>query len=531
MVASDLAKSISKEQRVTDVFISYGRQSPDSDHAKQMYQWLRDREINVFLDTSGLTPGEPYPKEIDQALRAASVVLSLWSNYSVQREWVQKECEKAKRRKTLLPIAIEKLDLDALPTSLELIQTVPLDAVNEASFADVFERHIQPRLKKPMPSDEPEAKPIIERPTSSQAINLRSVIDDINGGRIVIPEYQRESNQWTRIQKSLLIESVLNNFALPAFFFERREVSGRQVREVVDGQQRLGALREFKDASLRLCDEDEGEYLPSAAAYAGKTYAELPQAFRDAFDDFTLTVIELQNLGASRLEVFRRINYGGTPLSPHDVRLASFLDGSGCVRLIKDVGSSIAGWNAEPLLVWRDYWSAKSGNSAGQQASAMFFWSVVARWHEKFDAALHNLDVGSHMSYATDTEHPKGTEEVLDAFCEMLQYYDRHPDVERPVPKIEDLKEYFDNFQILVRRSLGHMTRERARFYAISVGSVISLERDVENWSDAQVSRLIEFVNGPKDFASKYSVDWPQSRGTWATQRGTGPRSLRHGKY
>jgi hypothetical protein len=43
---------------------------------------------------------------------------------------------------------------------------------------------------------------------------------DLNDGTLRIPDYQRDADQWDKSTKSLLIESVINNLTIPAFFFE-----------------------------------------------------------------------------------------------------------------------------------------------------------------------------------------------------------------------------------------------------------------------------------------------------------------------
>ena len=51
-------------------------------------------------------------------------------------------------------------------------------------------------------------------------VNLGLLLDDLEDKKIKMdPEFQRESNVWTNIQKSRLIESVLLGLPLPSFYF------------------------------------------------------------------------------------------------------------------------------------------------------------------------------------------------------------------------------------------------------------------------------------------------------------------------
>lgn len=67
------------------------------------------------------------------------------------------------------------------------------------------------------------------------------------------PDYQRGS-VWTRSQKQLLIDSLLNNIDIPKLYW--REVqSGKFEHEVVDGQQRLRAISEFLENIYRMSSD------------------------------------------------------------------------------------------------------------------------------------------------------------------------------------------------------------------------------------------------------------------------------------
>ena len=131
------------------------------------------------------------------------------------------------------------------------------------------------------------------------------------------------------------MESVINNLSIPAFFFEVMLEDNLEKNDVIDGQQRLTTLDAFFRNKLRLVDSDDAPYLsPHSVHYARKTFDELPAAYQQAFKRYRLTVIKLRNLGNMRLEIFRRINQGGTPLSGQDLRLAYFGETSPSLALI-----------------------------------------------------------------------------------------------------------------------------------------------------------------------------------------------------
>jgi uncharacterized protein with ParB-like and HNH nuclease domain len=133
--------------------------------------------------------------------------------------------------------------------------------------------------------------PIVTEPTRAQSENLETVMTRMKNGRVIIPNYQRDAEQWDTRKESLFIESLLNNLTIPAFFFAETE-DGKI--EVVDGQQRLSTIQKFYSDGLAISDDDEVVYLaPQSAHYRGKKFSELPQKLKDVFSDYPLTIIYL----------------------------------------------------------------------------------------------------------------------------------------------------------------------------------------------------------------------------------------------
>ncbi|KAI93525.1 hypothetical protein T281_16150 [Rhodomicrobium udaipurense JA643] len=183
-----------------------------------------------------------------------------------------------------------------------------------------------------------QARPLIAESSTSESANIKTVLDDMAVDAVVVPDYQRDSDQWDDMTKSLLIESVINNLSIPAFFFEV-ETGEIERNSVIDGQQRLTTLNEFYNDELRLVDSDAAPYIsPDSVHYAGKKFSQLPKVYQDAFKRYRLTIIKLRGMGEMRLEVFRRINQGGTPLSAQDIRLAYYGQGSRSLAFVRLVG-------------------------------------------------------------------------------------------------------------------------------------------------------------------------------------------------
>ena len=122
--------------------------------------------------------------------------------------------------------------------------------------------------------------------------------------RIEMPDFQREE-VWPDVKKRLLIDSILQGWHLPKFYFRKLDDGSF---ECVDGQQRLSAIFEFFDDQLSL-DAD------TAKRVGGARYTELPDDVSDAYDDFEIDVEEIEGATDVELEeLFKRLQLG-TPLN------------------------------------------------------------------------------------------------------------------------------------------------------------------------------------------------------------------------
>lgn len=107
-------------------FMSYSRD--DASYQKRIISQLRQRGINVWVDTENLIPGSPaWEREIERAIRAASGIIVLLSPDSNNSEWVRREISFAEQnQKRIFPILVRGDEDDSIPLRLSSHQRVDL---------------------------------------------------------------------------------------------------------------------------------------------------------------------------------------------------------------------------------------------------------------------------------------------------------------------------------------------------------------------------------------------------------------------
>jgi hypothetical protein len=172
---------------------------------------------------------------------------------------------------------------------------------------------------------EPEDGPIITEPWDPDKIrvtprnfSLRNILDMIEEKSLdLAPDFQRR-RVWKAPQKSRLIESILLQIPLPAFYFSE-EADG--MMRVVDGLQRLSTIQEF-------CRPDSGmpgfvlanlEYLKDVEASHYEELA-LPWKRRILNTQIAVNVIDPTTPDPVKFDIFKRINTGGSPLNAQEIR-------------------------------------------------------------------------------------------------------------------------------------------------------------------------------------------------------------------
>lgn len=161
---------------------------------------------------------------------------------------------------------------------------------------------------------------------------LAGIEDMWKAGDILIPEYQREF-VWTMRQSSLLIDSFLTGLPVPSIFFY---IDEENKNLVIDGQQRLLSVvfyfegyfgkesTQGKRQVFRLIGLSEG------SPYHEKRFQDLNESDQRKLKQAVLRAVNIRQLSPEEddktcaYHIFERLNTGGTPLRPQEIRNVVF---------------------------------------------------------------------------------------------------------------------------------------------------------------------------------------------------------------
>lgn len=151
------------------------------------------------------------------------------------------------------------------------------------------------------------------------------LVSRLDRGDIYRPDFQRQF-VWTTTQASRFIESILLGLPIPGIFLYREEDTQKQL--IIDGLQRLTTIQAFEHGRFQ-SSEKVFKLSGVKKRFEGKAIDELDPADQRRFRDAAIhaTIIQ-QSLPAddnsSVYQIFDRLNSGGTPLQPQEIRAAIY---------------------------------------------------------------------------------------------------------------------------------------------------------------------------------------------------------------
>ncbi|HEY6022183.1 MAG TPA: DUF262 domain-containing protein [Candidatus Paceibacterota bacterium] len=128
--------------------------------------------------------------------------------------------------------------------------------------------------------------------------DLIGVYQEIKSGRLIPDAYFQRNLVWRDSHKQDFIKTILLGFPFPQIFISKGKIDVAAMQTtscIVDGQQRMNAIREFIEGDLRVDN---------------RTYDDLTDTEKSEFLKYEIAVIELdiENTDQKIKEIFQRIN-------------------------------------------------------------------------------------------------------------------------------------------------------------------------------------------------------------------------------
>lgn len=130
--------------------------------------------------------------------------------------------------------------------------------------------------------------------------NARQLVKMCMNGNITFDNAIQRGLVWDVKRKSLLIDSMITGYPIPAFYAKRDE---NKVFDMLDGKQRSDAI----------CGYLNNEYALEGVSeeYEGKYFSELPEEVQDDIISYSLTVYYFEDITDDEVsEMFYRLNNG-----------------------------------------------------------------------------------------------------------------------------------------------------------------------------------------------------------------------------
>jgi hypothetical protein len=141
------------------------------------------------------------------------------------------------------------------------------------------------------------------------------------------PTFQRKS-VWRDRDRTLLIESLLPGFPIPAIFLYQRNDAGQLCYDVIDGKQRLetilrfmGSMRTAFTVKAGFPGFDSVQQINATSLKRNKSHVTL---IRSHLLQYRIPVVQVNGDLGDIVELFVRINSTGKPLTPQEKRNAKY---------------------------------------------------------------------------------------------------------------------------------------------------------------------------------------------------------------
>lgn len=154
----------------------------------------------------------------------------------------------------------------------------------------------------------------------STKYSIKDILDfEEKRGLELRPDFQRRS-VWTQAAKIMLIDSILQNIPMPKFYVHiKKNSKGKEIKSIIDGQQRIRAILEFIANEFILSEPYKGEYIN----YSYKDF--IDHHLEHMILDYKVDINEIHTDSEKIVrEIYSRVNKYTVALNTQELRRADF---------------------------------------------------------------------------------------------------------------------------------------------------------------------------------------------------------------
>ena len=210
---------------------------------------------------------------------------------------------------------------------------------------------------------------------------------------VICPKFQRR-RVWQPKAQSYLIDTILKQMPIPAIYLRyiTDPIKRRTIREVVDGQQRVGTIFDFIRGKFTVLKVHNAEY-------SGMTFSELPVDVQSRILSYKLSVNVLEGVSNEDvLRIFARLNTYTVPLNDQELRNADYF--GAFKQTVYDIAfKHLAFWTNNGILT--DYDIARMADA---ELVSEHLLTMMGGFRDTKDKSLRTI----YKQY--DDDFPRGTE-------------------------------------------------------------------------------------------------------------------------
>lgn len=171
------------------------------------------------------------------------------------------------------------------------------------------------------------------REFKTSTMQVEKLVKSIDSGKFGsdLP-WQRMEGLLTNYQASLLIDTILNGYMIPAIWVTKTATENFNKNSVIDGVQRTSMLYRFVTDKFKLHKDirpvtvtiknEDGTTATNTYEVAGKKFSKLPEYLQSLILDYDLSVIEIIGFSDEEIEEqFYRLNSVATFTKYHKLKV------------------------------------------------------------------------------------------------------------------------------------------------------------------------------------------------------------------